>query len=109
MPNTLTWQNSMPYLFLIPASHKSILGRVGCLRARQAVRQACLSWAVHPLEPEQTAVGCRLVEGIELLAHLLHPKRAPHPEGVPQALKLQLNGAQRCRQRLLPNYFTPFP
>ena len=52
---------------------------------------------------------CRLVEGVELLAHLLHPKRVPHPEGVPQALKLQLSGSQRCRQRLLPNYFAPFP
>ena len=49
----------------------------------------------------------RLVEGVELLAHLLHPKRVPAPEGIAATLKLRLSGAQRCRQRLLPNYFGP--
>lgn len=50
--------------------------------------------------------GPRLVEGVEALAHALHPHAWPQspPEG--GVLKLMLHDGQRCRPRLLPNYFS---
>eukprot|EP00873_Tetraselmis_striata_P026173 jgi/Tetstr1/446437/TSEL_033979.t1 len=52
--------------------------------------------------------GPRLVDGIEILARILHPEAMPArvPEGA--VLKLTLSGGRRCRHRLLPNYFEPF-
>ena len=51
---------------------------------------------------------CLQVEGVEMLARMLHPDVVQQrcPEG--SALKLALQGGQRCRQRLVPNYFLPF-
>lgn len=48
------------------------------------------------------------MEGIEILARILHPEVVTQraPEG--SVLKLSLRGGQRCRQRLLQNYFLPF-
>ena len=50
----------------------------------------------------------RLVEGVEALGHMLHPgldlPRCPDK----LVCKLALSGGQRCRPRLLPNYFLPF-
>jgi hypothetical protein len=48
------------------------------------------------------------VEGVEVLARLLHPDAVMRrcPENA--VLKLALQGGQRCRQRLVPNYFLPF-
>lgn len=52
--------------------------------------------------------GPRLVEGVEALARMIHPtvvgKRCPDKA----VCKLALTGGQRCRQRLLPNYFLPY-
>ena len=47
-------------------------------------------------------------EGVEVLARLLHPDAIMRrcPENA--VLKLALQGGQRCRQRLVPNYFLPF-
>lgn len=53
------------------------------------------------------AAAARLVEGAELLAHLLHPAAVPMHAATRGVLKLSLSGGQRCRQRLLPNYFLP--
>ena len=52
--------------------------------------------------------GCLQVEGVERLARMLHPDLVQQrcPEG--SARKLALQGGQRCRQRLVPNYFLPF-
>jgi hypothetical protein len=49
-----------------------------------------------------------LVDGIEILARILHPEACHErvPEGA--VLKLTLSGGRRCRHRLLPNYFAPF-
>jgi hypothetical protein len=45
---------------------------------------------------------------VEVLARILHPdvvlRRCPEKA----VLKLALHGGQRCRQRLVPNYFLPF-
>ena len=51
---------------------------------------------------------CLQVEGVEMLVRMLHPDVVQQrcPEG--SALKLALQGGQRCRQRLVPNYFLPF-
>ena len=49
----------------------------------------------------------RLVEGVELLAHILHPLAVPATAAAKGVLKLALSGGQRCRQRLLSNYFLP--
>lgn len=50
----------------------------------------------------------RLVEGVEMLARILHPdlvtKRCPDKT----VLKLALHSNQRCRQKLLANYFLPY-
>lgn len=48
------------------------------------------------------------VEGVEMLARMLHTDAVQQrcPEGA--VLKLALQGGQRCRQRLVPNYFLPF-
>jgi hypothetical protein len=58
--------------------------------------------------------GVDLAEGVELLAHLLAPHaHAPPPAALaagaeaPRALRLTLQGGQRCRPRLLPNFFAP--
>jgi ABC-type hemin transport system substrate-binding protein len=58
--------------------------------------------------------GVNLIEGVELLAHLLAPHaHAPPPAALaagaeaPRALRLTLHGGQRCRPRLLPNFFAP--
>ncbi|BDA43551.1 Uncharacterized ABC transporter substrate-binding lipoprotein [Coccomyxa sp. Obi] len=52
--------------------------------------------------------GPRIVDGVEVLARILHPdlvlRRCPEKA----VLKLALHGGQRCRQRLVPNYFLPF-
>lgn len=49
----------------------------------------------------------RLVDGVELLAHILHPSAVPAPTAAKGVLKLALSGGQRCRQRLMCNYFMP--
>ena len=38
--------------------------------------------------------GPRLVDGLELLAHLLHPERVPEPEGVDRPLPVELAAAR---------------
>ncbi|EIE19487.1 hypothetical protein COCSUDRAFT_38301 [Coccomyxa subellipsoidea C-169] len=52
--------------------------------------------------------GPRIVDGVEVLARILHPdlvlRRCPEKA----VLKLALHGGQRCRQRLVPNYFLPY-
>lgn len=55
-----------------------------------------------------TRAGPRLVEGVEVLAHILHPQVVAKKAGCGTVLKLSLHGGQRCRQRLLPNYFVPY-
>uniref|UniRef100_A0A061S2I4 Cobyrinic acid a,c-diamide synthase n=1 Tax=Tetraselmis sp. GSL018 TaxID=582737 RepID=A0A061S2I4_9CHLO len=51
--------------------------------------------------------GPRLVDGVELLAHILHPETVDCTIPHGQVLKLRLCGGQRCRGSLLPNYFGP--
>jgi len=59
--------------------------------------------------------GVELVEGVELLAHLVAPRAHLAPPAAaaavgaeaPRALHLTLQGNQRCRPRLLPNFFAP--
>ena len=48
------------------------------------------------------------MDGVEILARILHPELISQraPEG--SVLRLSLKGGQRCRQRLLQNYFLPF-
>lgn len=50
--------------------------------------------------------GPRLVEGVELLAHILHPSAVP--KAVQTALKLSLPaGQQQCRPEELTHHFHP--
>ena len=52
--------------------------------------------------------GPRLVDGVEALAKMCH-QEAVYCSILPKTvLKLSLRPGQRCRQRLLPNYFAPF-
>ena len=58
--------------------------------------------------------GVELADGVELLAHLLRPQHAPPPAAcgaggaaAPRVLRLTLHSGQRCRPRLLPNFFAP--
>lgn len=56
----------------------------------------------------RTHVTTRLVQGVEALGRMLHPEVAL-PRCPDKAVhKLALSGGQRCRPRLLPNYFLPF-
>ncbi len=48
------------------------------------------------------------VEGTEALARMLHPELVPWRCPDKAVLKLALHGGQRCRQRLLANYFQPY-
>lgn len=48
------------------------------------------------------------VEGVEVLARVLHPEQVLRRCPEKAVLKLALHGGQRCRQRLVPNYFLPF-
>ncbi len=52
--------------------------------------------------------GPRLVEGVEMLARILHPDLVARKIRPGLCMKLSLHGGQRCRQRLLPNYFVPY-
>ena len=63
-----------------------------------------LPMTAHPLDLHR----CLQVEGVEMLARMLHPDVVQQrcPEG--SVLKLALQGGQRCRQRLVPTYFLPF-
>ena len=65
--------------------------------------------ACSHLTPDSNALCLldRLVEGVELLAHILHPSAVPTHAAAKGVLKLALSGGQRCRQRLLSNYFLP--
>ena len=69
----------------------------------------CLLDLALPISaPSFDLFTCLQVEGVEMLARMLHPDVVQQrcPEG--SALKLALQGGQRCRQRLVPNYFLPF-
>eukprot|EP00798_Chlamydomonas_sp_ICE-L_P000624 gene624-2055_t len=61
------------------------------------------------IEGYLTRPGPRLIEGVELLAKILHPDLLP-ARRIQKAsvLKLSLQGGQRCRQCLIPNYFIPW-
>jgi hypothetical protein len=48
------------------------------------------------------------VEGVEMLARILHPDLVARKIRPGLCMKLSLHGGQRCRQRLLPNYFVPY-
>lgn len=52
--------------------------------------------------------SCRLVDGVELLARILHPTAVERrcPEGMVQ--KVALSTGQRCRQRALAGHFQPY-
>jgi hypothetical protein len=43
-----------------------------------------------------------------MLARMLHPDAVQQRCLEGSVLKLVLQGGQRCRQRLVPNYFLPF-
>ncbi len=55
-----------------------------------------------------TRPGPRLAEGAEALARMLAPEQAAWRCPDKAVLKLALHGGQRCRQRLLANYFQPY-
>lgn len=50
----------------------------------------------------------RLVEGVEMLARILHPDLVTKRCLDKTVLKLSLHSNQRCRQKLLANYFLPY-
>jgi hypothetical protein len=51
---------------------------------------------------------CRLVDGVEAMARMLHPELVSRriPDGVVR--KLSLSGGQRCRQSALPGLFLAY-
>jgi len=55
-----------------------------------------------------TRPGPRLAEGAEALCRMLAPEQAAWRCPDKAVLKLALHGGQRCRQRLLANYFQPY-
>lgn len=52
--------------------------------------------------------GPRVVDGVQILARILHPDVVPQRAPENAVLKLSLRGGQRCRQKLIQNYFQPF-
>jgi hypothetical protein len=48
------------------------------------------------------------VDGVEILARILHPDLVPKRCPDKAVLKLSLHSNQRCRQKLLANYFLPY-
>ncbi|KAK9828636.1 hypothetical protein WJX72_001237 [[Myrmecia] bisecta] len=116
-PLRITWDQVRQYapevLVLSPCS-------AGLQRALgEACELAALPgwWALPAVKTGQVYIcdhacfsrpGPRLVDGVEILSRILHPdlvsKRVPEK----MVLKLSLHGGQRCRQRLLPNYFVPY-
>ncbi len=60
-------------------------GRLAALGARSAVAVNAAAYFSRP--------GPRLVDGLELLAHLLHPDRVPEPLGVDRPVELELEPA----------------
>jgi hypothetical protein len=51
---------------------------------------------------------CRLVEGVEALARMVYEDDVELLCADRAVLKLSLRPGQRCRHRVLPNYFMPF-
>ena len=52
--------------------------------------------------------GPRLVDGVEMLARMVHPGAAPRRCLEGTVLKLSLHVGQRCRPRMLATYFQSF-
>ena len=50
---------------------------------------------------------CRVVDGVELLAHILHPNLVETKAPDNAVLKLNLKKGQRCRPWQLRNFFEP--
>lgn len=116
-PRRLTWDEVRAY-----APEVLILAPCGCSTARALADVCDLAaqpgwWALPAVKHGRVYIvdhsllsrpGPRLVEGIEVLARILHPDHFPQRCPDKTVLKLALAGGQRCRQRLLPNYFLPY-
>ena len=50
----------------------------------------------------------RLVDGVEVLARILHPDQVSKTIPVATVMKLSLLGGQRCRPHMLHQYFKPY-
>lgn len=62
----------------------------------------------HAKYGTEVRLHCRIVHGVEILARILHPDLWPHRVPENSVLKLSLKGGQRCRQRLIHNYFAMY-
>ena len=57
---------------------------------------------------KDSALQCRLVDGVEVLARILHPDLVSKTVPAATVMKLSLHGGQRCRPHMLQQYFKPF-
>lgn len=65
----------------------------------------CCSWNILC---ESVAWWCRLVDGVEVLARILHPHLVSKTIPAATVMKLLLHGGQRCRPQMLHQYFKPY-
>jgi hypothetical protein len=103
-----------PDVLLLPLSNAQVegaLSEVAALASQPgwwalpAVQRA----QVYIVDPSLFSVpGPRIVEGVELLARILHPEHVDLKAPPGAVLKLWLSRGQRCRPRQLRNFFQPF-
>ena len=58
--------------------------------------------------PQESVCKCRLVNGVEVLARILHPGMVGKAVPANIVMKLALHGGQRCRPHMLQKYFKPY-
>ncbi|KAL3138055.1 hypothetical protein ABBQ38_005288 [Trebouxia sp. C0009 RCD-2024] len=116
-PERISWEAIRRYapevLLLCPCSSnlERSLSEV-CVLAGQAGW-----WALPAVKAGQVYIcqhslfsrpGPRLVDGVEVLARILHPDQISKTIPVATVMKLSLHGGQRCRPHMLHQYFKPY-
>ena len=95
---TLAWEEvlasapeivvAMPCGYDAPRAHAEALAYAGPLRALGATRVVAVNASAYFSRP-----GPRLVDGLELLAHILHPERVPAPPEGAEPIEVLLDAA----------------
>jgi len=111
LPQVLSYAPDVLLLPLANAQAEGALSEVAALASQPGW------WALPAVQRAQVYIvdsslfsvpGPRVVEGVELLARILHPDHVDLKAPPGAILKLNLTRGQRCRPRQLRNFFQPF-